>query len=224
MTWKPLRTMLATLAAASLFIGCPDGEEAATPAPTPEATPEATPEPTPEPTPEATPEAAFSSQLTEFLATVSADDKAKTNPKLGDEAAIAACKGEYNSVCFACHGKTGQGDGPAAGALTPRPGNLADPVLNAKLTDGDRFAIMKTGVAGTAMQAFGAALSDDQIWSILAYVATLRGDSEAPKDDESEAPNGDESEAPNGDESEAPNGDESEAPKDDESEAPKGDE
>ena len=32
---------------------------------------------------------------------------------------------------------------------------------------------MKGGIPDTAMQAFGAAMSDKQIWEILAYVETL---------------------------------------------------
>jgi mono/diheme cytochrome c family protein len=188
MTWKPYRTLLATTAALSLFIGCGGGDEAAAPAPTPEPVADATPEEAPEATPEATPEEAaegnLSTQLTEFLASVTPEDKAKTNPKAGDAAAIEAGKGEFMSVCFACHGKEGKGDGPAAGALNPKPGDLTDAAMNAKITDGDRFAIMKNGIPGTAMQAFGAALSDDQIWSLLAYVSTLGASADAPTGDE----------------------------------------
>lgn len=169
---------IASLTSALVFLAaCGGGDDAATPAPTPDPVAEATPEPTPEPTPEATPEpepeSAFSAQLTEMLAAVSADDKARTNPKKGDAAAIEAGKEEFGSVCLPCHGPKGAGDGPASRALNPRPSDLTDAARAGKLTDGDRFAIMKNGVPGTAMQAFGAALSDDQIWEILAYVSSL---------------------------------------------------
>jgi high-affinity iron transporter len=151
----------------------------ATPAPPPEA---ATPEPTPEPTPEATPAAVaaageISPTLAAFLATVSAADKAKTNPLSGKADAIEKGKEEFMATCFPCHGATGKGDGPAAKALAgtgPAPADLSDPAMNGKISDGERFAVMKQGVPGTAMQAFGAALSDEQIWRLLAYVETLR--------------------------------------------------
>ena len=42
------------------------------------------------------------------------------------------------------------------------------------MTPGEQYLVMKHGIPETAMQPFGAALSDDQIWRILAYVETLR--------------------------------------------------
>ncbi len=55
---------------------------------------------------------------------------------------------------------------------------------------GVQFKVMKNGIKGTSMQAFGAALSDDQIWEILAFVETLEVKPEAPEEPapEGEAP------------------------------------
>lgn len=175
MTRHPLP--LAFLAAALLLVGCPGSEPAPEPTPAPAATPEPTPEPvveaTPAPTPEAAPTAEASQQLTDFLATLSEADRARKNPKSGNAEAIKKGGEEFQSVCIACHGATGKGDGPAAKALPAPVGDLTNAELMGKLSQGDLMAIMKNGVPGTPMQAFGAALSDDQIWTLLAYVETL---------------------------------------------------
>ena len=155
-----------------LLAGCGGGSTEATPAPTPEATPAPTPEPTPEAAP-AQPAGQMSETLKSYLATVSDADKARTNPKSGDAAAIEAGKTEFASTCMPCHGAAGKGDGPAAAALNPKPADLADGALNSQITSGQRFAILKNGIPNTGMQPFGAALSDDKVWEIIAYSESL---------------------------------------------------
>ena len=182
------KTLLSASLAALLLSAC-GGDEAAEPTPAPEPTPEATPEPTPEPTPEATPEevegdgdgeaAELSEPLTKFLATLSDEQKAQENPKSGDADAIAKGKEQYGSMCRQCHGTAGAGDGPVAKRFTPPASDLTDPARAAAISDGANFQIMKQGIPGTAMQAFGAAMSDDQIWQILAYTSSLVPESDA---------------------------------------------
>ncbi|MCO4768497.1 MAG: c-type cytochrome, partial [Deltaproteobacteria bacterium] len=143
-----------------------------------EATPEATPEPTPEATPEATPEPAsaeveLSEPLTKFLAGLSDSDKSTANPKAGDAAAIKKGGEEYASSCKQCHGAEGKGDGPVASRFKPPASDLTHAGRAGAISAGANFQIMKQGIPGTAMQAFGAAMSDDQIWGILAYTASL---------------------------------------------------
>ena len=46
---------------------------------------------------------------------------------------------------------------------------------------------MKLGIAGTSQQAFGAAMSDDQVWGILAYCTTLVEPAEEKPAEEGEA-------------------------------------
>ncbi len=113
--------------------------------------------------------------LSTYLDTFSAEERAASNPLSGDAGALATGKEEFESTCFPCHGKTGKGDGPAAQAMKIVPADMSDPARGALVTDGERFLIMKHGIPGTAMQPFGAALSDNQIWTILAHVEALRG-------------------------------------------------
>jgi mono/diheme cytochrome c family protein len=152
-------------------VATPTPEATPTPAPTPEPTPEATPTPSPEPAPLGV---ELSTQMQEFLAAVPADQAGKKNPKVGNAAAIAAGKEMYGQQCKHCHGPEGKGDGPVSKRVTPNASNLTDPARGAAFTDGQLFAVMKQGVPKTAMQAFGAAMSDDQVWSIIAYTQSLR--------------------------------------------------
>ncbi|MFT5495235.1 MAG: mono/diheme cytochrome c family protein [Kiritimatiellia bacterium] len=48
-----------------------------------------------------------------------------------DEASIEKGKGIYMGIgaCFACHGPTGKGDGPAAVALNPKPRSFSEGVF-----------------------------------------------------------------------------------------------
>ena len=169
------RTLRFLAAAAALsLVGCPSTEPVpdATPVPTPVATPEPTPEPTPEATPVPTP-VPFSDALQALLDGASDAERARTNPKSGDAAAIEIASAEFGSTCSPCHGPEGKGDGPAAKALGITPADLSAPDFGEKVPPGIQFKIMKNGVKGTSMQAFGAAMSDNQIWQILAFVETL---------------------------------------------------
>ncbi len=53
----------------------------------------------------------------------------------------------YVSRCAPCHGTLGKGDGPAAGALTPKPRNYTDATWQASVKDDD---IKKTILYGGA--------------------------------------------------------------------------
>ena len=53
----------------------------------------------------------------------------------------------FESLCFTCHGMTGHGDGPGAGALNPKPRSFADVAWQDSVTD---EGIQKTIVFGGA--------------------------------------------------------------------------
>ncbi len=104
------------------------------------------------------------------LPTVPAAYAGKTNP-LGSEAASAGAE-TYNTYCSSCHGPKGLGDGPAAGALDPRPRNLQE--LSKQVGDDYLFWRISEGVEGTAMVAWKGVLSEEQIWQVIAFIRTLK--------------------------------------------------
>ena len=79
----------------------------------------------------------------------------------------------YAENCVSCHGKTGLGDGEAGRSLSPPPGNLAW-LSQMPMAQWDAFTywtIAEGGAQfGTAMPAFKATLSKDDIWAVTAYI------------------------------------------------------
>ena len=81
-------------------------------------------------------------------------------------------KALYNSDCAPCHGTDGKGDGPAAASLNPPPLDFASQYAKNMPLDFYYWRI-STGVANTAMPAWGNSLSSDQIWQVIAYELTF---------------------------------------------------
>lgn len=76
----------------------------------------------------------------------------------------------YVNTCIRCHGIDGKG---AMGMqLVPPPADLTSAAIQNRL-DGTLFKRIHDGKANTAMGAWREALSDDEIWDVLAYVRTL---------------------------------------------------
>ena len=74
------------------------------------------------------------------------------------------------NTCIRCHGIDGKG---AQGIkFIPPPADLASSAVQSRL-DGTLFRRIHEGKPNTAMGAWKHALSDDEIWDVLAYVRTL---------------------------------------------------
>ncbi|MFZ5445492.1 MAG: c-type cytochrome [Myxococcota bacterium] len=93
-------------------------------------------------------------------------------------------------ACFACHGMTGKGDGPAAiglkysaGAHAGRPWRLPDFTRREDFKGGSRpedvYRSISTGLHGTPMPGFTASLTDAQRWQLVTFILSLSG-AEAP--------------------------------------------
>ena len=95
------------------------------------------------------------------------DDRPAREPSLASGARI------YASRCAECHGNAGHGDGPAAAGLTPRPADLASGAAPAPVAPLDYYRRLTYGVPGTAMPAFGSALTRGERWDAIAYVLSL---------------------------------------------------
>ena len=95
--------------------------------------------------------------------------------------AIAAGKDIYEKKCYYCHGINGDGNGPAAPRLDPKPRNftrneykIRSTGLGALPTDEDLFRIISSGVEGSAMP-FWNTLSSEERWQVIYHVKTFYG-------------------------------------------------
>ena len=69
-------------------------------------------------------------------------------PAGGADSPAAEARKTFDTVCSACHGTSGMGDGPAAGALNPKPRNYTDKAWQASVTDDDiKKVILEGGAA-----------------------------------------------------------------------------
>lgn len=109
--------------------------------------------------------------------------KAAVSAQAKDQAGTAAKhdlengKAKYKLFCVACHGASGKGDGVAAAALDPKPADHSSKKVMGALKDEYLFKVIKEGGAAVkkspTMAAWGAALKDDDIHDVVAYIRTL---------------------------------------------------
>lgn len=87
-------------------------------------------------------------------------------------------KAAFESVCATCHGKTGNGDGPGAAALNPKPADFADPAFWKGKTDAELLKAIREGGASVGrsplMPAWGSLYNEAQAKALLAYIKTLK--------------------------------------------------
>ena len=87
---------------------------------------------------------------------------------------ISAGQRVYEANCASCHGLSGLGDGPAARGMQPPPPALGSPATMRDVTPALMYRIVSVGIGGTPMPAFGASLTADERWDVLAYLLTLQ--------------------------------------------------
>lgn len=101
--------------------------------------------------------------------------------KIEETAANAqAGKRIYQTYCYYCHGKEGDGEGPVAEYLWPRPRDFTSgtyklrTTLSGELpTDEDLFRTVTSGIPGTAMPEWGSLLSSRERWQVVYYIKTF---------------------------------------------------
>ncbi len=97
---------------------------------------------------------------------------------MGGEAYAAqgagAAASNYSNLCASCHGATGQGDGPAAVALNPKPKDFADCKRMAAISDETAFKAIRGGGQSVGlspmMPPWGGSLTDQQIHDLVTYI------------------------------------------------------
>jgi len=115
-----------------------------------------------------------------LFATNSSQSKLK-KPWLGTPELVKKGKELFSVQCTSCHGVNGEGDGPAASALNPRPRNFhsIDGWKNGRRAT-MIFKTLKEGIPGSAMAAYSTLPADDR-WALAHFVLSLHP--EAPKED-----------------------------------------
>lgn len=103
------------------------------------------------------------------------DYASMSSPLQADEETVTAGGKLYQQNCAACHGESGEGDGPAGKQLSPPPANIAISSKMPMASDGYLYwTIAEGGVPlHTAMPPFKDALTKEQIWQIIAYLREL---------------------------------------------------
>lgn len=99
-----------------------------------------------------------------------------------DAALVEAGRAVYETHCWYCHGEEGDGAGPVAAMLWPRPRDFT--IASFKLrttgsgelpTDQDLYRSITLGLPGTAMPAWGEVLGQEERWQVIAYLKTFAG-------------------------------------------------
>ena len=79
----------------------------------------------------------------------------------------------YAESCAPCHGDTGQGDGPSAAGLPNPPTAFVNPEPLRALSPQTMFDVIKNGRIERGMPPWKNRLSDEAIWSVIAYLFDL---------------------------------------------------
>ncbi len=117
-----------------------------------------------------------------------------TNPMPeASEQLMAEGKEVYIRRCSFCHGLLGDGNGPAADFLDPRPRDFTLGIFKFRTTqsgelptDEDLFRTVSRGLNGTAMQSFDDeliknGLNERERWAVIAYIKTFAFEFEDPE-------------------------------------------
>ena len=92
-----------------------------------------------------------------------------------------AGKGVYEAKCALCHGVKGDGKGPAAELLLPKPRDFTSGIYKIRSTanktpsDQDLYRIVTEGMPGTSMPPWDV-LPERERWNVVAYIKTFAGD------------------------------------------------
>lgn len=103
---------------------------------------------------------------------IPAEAAAVPNPMAVNDASVAAGQATYTQYCAVCHGPEGEGDGPGAAGLEPKPANFSAAHVQ-ELSDGALFYIITHGREGTAMVAWESIIGEEQRWEVVNFLRTF---------------------------------------------------
>ncbi|HXH84200.1 MAG TPA: c-type cytochrome, partial [Candidatus Tectomicrobia bacterium] len=103
---------------------------------------------------------------------------ALATPAAAQRGDAGAGKAVYDARCALCHGDKGDGNGPGAELLSPRPRDFTRGLYKIRSTttkapsDQDLFRVITEGMPGTSMPAW-AILPEQDRWNLVAYLKTF---------------------------------------------------
>ena len=104
-----------------------------------------------------------------------------SHPVAATPESIAAGKRAYDANCAACHGNAAQGAVKAGMTISiieeqrgKQPPDLTDDQWDHGSSDSEIFAVIKRGVPPTMMAGFDGRMPDQDIWSLVNYLRSLR--------------------------------------------------
>lgn len=111
-----------------------------------------------------------------------AQSGARPNERLMNPELLQRGQRVYMDHCSGCHGTKGDGQGPAAYGLIPKPRDLTTAVFKLRSTppgtlptDEDMVRTIKQGVPGTSMNAFNL-MPDHDVMALVQYIKTFSED------------------------------------------------
>ena len=100
-----------------------------------------------------------------------------------DTAMVEAGRAVYEERCWFCHGEDGDGDGPVAPYLWPRPRDFLMASFKLRTTasgelplDEDLYRTITRGIPGTSMPEWGSTLTEEERWQVIAYIKSFAAD------------------------------------------------
>lgn len=108
-----------------------------------------------------------------LVAAVVAARPAAADPPARTTALVDRGRASFNVNCAACHGVSGEGNGPVAFAVKPRPRNLRKDRFVQGDTVEQVFATITRGLPSGTMASY-AQLPDIERWALAYYVRTFR--------------------------------------------------
>jgi mono/diheme cytochrome c family protein len=105
---------------------------------------------------------------------------------VAEQKRLARGQASYATYCSGCHGASGDGEGPAARFLDPKPRDLrkgkvkfASVAAGEMPADADLAHIIRRGLAGTSMPAWNL-LPEEEVDDIVAYIKTFTPERKPP--------------------------------------------
>ncbi|MEO7336872.1 MAG: cytochrome c [Caldimonas sp.] len=90
-------------------------------------------------------------------------------PDLSDTTRILQGAGNYDAMCAGCHLAPGLAASELSQGLYPAPPNLS----REKVEPGQAFWVVKHGIKGSGMPAWGKSMDDESMWNVVAFLQQL---------------------------------------------------